>query len=485
MTSRTTFWAAFCGAFMALSTCFAQTPVNRKHTETLLAPLPRETRDSTIVSPDARHIAYISKADGQQTAVFDGKAETPYEQVAAVTFSPNSQWRAYAAKTGPQWQVVVNGRPQPAFSRVGPPVFSPNSKRIAYTALLADGEHAAVAEVPGQPGKPYERVFEGQLAFSNDGAYLAYGARRDGKWYIVVNGREFGPYEFLGAASGLKFSPDGKRLAFAALVAKKWHVVLVDTNAEKDAGSPAMLSPYDNIADIVFSFDSQRLAYTAQANQKWRVLVSPLPSSRASHSDSAPAVQEHDAFDAVGENTLIFAPNSYTTAYAARAGETWLVVAGRQAWKPFETIGQMLFSPDGKRLAAIAISGSSQRVLLNNREQRLFDRVGGGTLVFSPNGAKLAYIARSGRATFAVVDGERQARYDMAGYLTFTPDGRVVYAATRGDKAFTVVDEKEAAHRYDEIWTTPDARMPFDGPTQFHYLGLKAGNIYLVEEQIQ
>ena len=168
------------------ATAAAQGPVDRKHSETLLAPFPPEVRDSAIVSPDGRRIAYISQVGRQQVVVVDGKQETPYDQVGSLTFSPNSQWRAYAAAAGGTWSVVINGRPQPAQQRVGPPVFSPNSKRLAYTALQPDGQHVAVIEATKPPGKPYGRIFEGRLVFSPDGQRLAYGAQSDGG---VVRGR--------------------------------------------------------------------------------------------------------------------------------------------------------------------------------------------------------------------------------------------------------------------------------------------------------
>ena len=116
--------------------------------------------------------------------------------------------------------------------------------------------------------------------------------------------------------------------------------------------------------------------------------------------------------------------------------------------------------------------------------QRIYDRVGGGTLVFSPSGKHLGYVGLSGKASFVVIDGRRKARYDLVGYLNFTPDNEhYVYAATRGDRAFTVVDDQEAAHQYESIWLDRGRKMPFDQRKKFHYLGLKQGQIYLVEEE--
>ena len=114
-----------------------------------------------------------------------------------------------------------------------------------------------------------------------------------------------------------------------------------------------------------------------------------------------------------------------------------------------------------------------------------FDRIGGGTLVFSLSGRRLAYIARSGRWSFVVADGNRKPRYDLVGYLTFTPDGRYpVYAAMKGKKTFTVVEDREASHQYDAIWMPRGETLRFVGPTRFRYLAVKEGSIYMVEEQL-
>jgi hypothetical protein len=131
-------------------------------------------------------------------------------------------------------------------------------------------------------------------------------------------------------------------------------------------------------------------------------------------------------------------------------------------------------------------SGAVAMVVLDGREGHIFDRVGGNTLTFSPDSRHFGYIARAGRASFAVVDGKRKHGYDMVGYLTFSPDGKhYVYAATKGAEAFTVVDEREAAHRYQSIWTVPEARLLFQSRTKFHYLAVKDESLLLVEEELE
>ncbi len=80
-----------------------------------------------------------------------------------------------------------------------------------------------------------------------------------------------------------------------------------------------------------------------------------------------------------------------------------------------------------------------------------------------------------------MIDDKRKPRYDMVAYPNFTPDiAHYVYVAVRGEKTFTVVDDRESAQAYDEIWSTPGRRFIFDSRKQFHYLAIKDDQTYLV-----
>ena len=148
-------WSLVIGAWpFFTSPVHAQTsaPVDRKHAETRLAPFPPEVRDSAVVSPDGRRIAYVKKTGGRELLVVDGQEQTPYDRVASATFSPDSQWFAYAAAVGDKWHVVVNTRQHDPYARVGPPVFSPDSRRLAYVAQLPDGRRDGRREQPAGQG---------------------------------------------------------------------------------------------------------------------------------------------------------------------------------------------------------------------------------------------------------------------------------------------------------------------------------------------
>ena len=164
----------------------AQIPVDRKHTETLLGPFPPEVRDSARISPDCRHIAHIEKTDAGETVVLDGRKRGAYGRVVAMDFSPDGSRLGHAARKGDQWYVVVGANEHGPFGRVGPPIFSPDGRRVAHVAMASGGKRTVV--VDGKPGEPHDLISAGLIEFSPDGSHVAYGAVRDDRCYLVVDG---------------------------------------------------------------------------------------------------------------------------------------------------------------------------------------------------------------------------------------------------------------------------------------------------------
>ncbi len=437
-----------------------QPEVNRRHTETSLGPFPTEVHDSALISHDGRHVAYVQQNEGGQRVVLDGQPGRTRDRATALAFGEGGRL-AYAASSDGKWFLVDGEREHGPFTRVGPPQFSHDGARLAFIALTADDKRTVV--VDGQPGRPYDVISAGLLQFSPDGGRLAYGAVRQGECYLVVDGRELGPFQDLGTRTGYVFSADGARLAFVAMVDDRLSVVI----------DGQMVAPCHDVGNLVFNSDGSRLAYAFQdePDGKWSVAVDG---------------KSQTPYDTIGDDTLGFSPDGSRLAYAASSGGKWRVVVDGVESPDYASVAEIRFSPDGRSLAYVVGVPGGERVVLDGQEQTVYDAIGGGSLAFSPGAGQLAYIARTGRARFVVLDGARKRRFDMVGYLSYTPDGRhTVYAAIRDGQAFTVVDDRRAAHRYDSIWTPPAARFLFDHRDEFRYLAVKDGAIHMVTEKVQ
>ncbi len=86
----------------------AQTEINRRYTETSLGPFPPEVRESAVLSPDGRHLAYVDSSDGPGV-VLDGKPQPVYDRVTGASVQPDGAQLAYAAQRGGRWCIVAGG----------------------------------------------------------------------------------------------------------------------------------------------------------------------------------------------------------------------------------------------------------------------------------------------------------------------------------------------------------------------------------------
>ena len=101
----------------------------------------------------------------------------------------------------------------------------------------------------------------------------------------------------------------------------------------------------------------------------------------------------------------------------------------------------------------------------------------------SPDGKRVAYVAVVGNEQLVIVDGKEKQYDGILGAPTFSQDSqRVTYGAKKGNKWFAVVDGEDGP-QYDAFFR--ERRIVFDRPDSFHYLVQKGSEIYLVEERIE
>lgn len=206
----------------------------------------------TVFSPDSRHFAYGARQNGKERIVFDGKPGRDYDLIASdsLAFSPDSKSLVYRAKRdGRRFLVVAGEEITPAGAdNFGDPVFSPDSQRKAINVTRAGKE---LWLIDNHAGPEYDGV--GLFLFSSDSHRTAYAGRRDGRWYLVLDGVESRAYEVIGDC--VRFSPDSRHLWWLAKRQGKYRLLrdLNEQEPEYDwAGHALAISP-----------DSRHVAFTA------------------------------------------------------------------------------------------------------------------------------------------------------------------------------------------------------------------------------
>ena len=298
------------------------------------------------------------------------------------------------------------------FDRVDSPVFSPDSKRLAYKAQKGS-RHFIVLDDQVQEG--FHKV--GQPVFSPDSKRVAYKARLLEREWIRL-GRE----SFWGLDRVKEF-------------------IVVDGEKQEE---------FDEVSRPAFSPDSKRLAYAAYRSRT-------TPSVETARRDTPAGAAEPSRTP--GEEEA----RSRTPPMERRRSGWVVLVSGQKPQEVDYPVRDIIFSPDGKRLAYIAMEDEKEFVVVDGQKQEEFDKV--SRPVFSPDSKRVVYLgsvtqqsgtpaveAGPARPEEAVEAGPRPAESTRP-----NPEHNVVVIHT---KPFIVVDgqkhgEFEAAR---PPWLTPDGK---------------------------
>jgi Tol biopolymer transport system component len=178
---------------------------------------------------------------------------------------------------------------------------------------------------------------------------------------------------------------------------------------------------YDDVSDLRISADGGTVAYLAFQDRKGFVVVNG---------------RKGELFPSV--RSLSLSPDGSTVKYVARSeGNTCRMILGERKGEEFDEIEESggIFSPDGKTVAYRATRGKKYFVVVGERKGAEFDYVGRPAL--NRDGSRVAYEAKVGppekRKSRVIVDGETpKGDFDFVLGPTFTPDGKVLYAANKG-----------------------------------------------------
>jgi hypothetical protein len=379
-------------------------PIQITPAVTVLAPASTADRRAFTISPDGLHAAGLVTQGSRTAVMVDGTVGQAYDQIVisaspAIEFAPRGGRAAYVAKRGGSVVAVVGGRESEPFSAIQP--------------------HTTV---PGAP--PFS------FSFSKDGSRSAFIGRHDGKGapelYAVVD-NVTGPRTGMIQPNAALFA--GTRFAYVAMksMQEAGFVVVVDGTA-----GPV----FRGVSHLAGNQDGH-VAYVGQEGQMWSVVV------------DGKVVRTHQRPDEEFGGILALAPAGNSVAYLLsrrQKGSEQVLMLNAEEVVRAPAVHQVMFSPDGKRWAAIVGElGDDGRptgstfVQAGSFRSQTYTNI--RDLVFSPDSRRLAFVAQNGLQHFVVVDGKESQGYNLVENFQFSPDGsRHAFEAALKAERRVVVD---------------------------------------------
>jgi len=309
-----------------------------------------------LFSPDGKHVAYVARLGRKQLLVLDGEQGAQHDSVwcSANAFRAEGEGILTVARDGGRECVVVDGTPGPWHDGIAWALIGPKGE-IARVEIDGESHRLAVGD---SVGAPFHGI--GGLAFSPDGARVAYRAKRGNKWMLVVGNQEGQEYE---AVSSPVFSPDGQRVV--AVATEDGSQFVID-NKTVGVG-------YFKIRETRFAPDG-RLTFIARSQGRDMMVID---------GHAGPS------FEAL--QPIVFGPKGSHFAYVARTGQGERVVVDHEAQPVFESVSPPRFSPDGAHVAYVATRGQKRSVVVDGKPGPPYDGVLWGGLRISKDGQRAVY----------------------------------------------------------------------------------------------
>jgi hypothetical protein len=283
-----------------------------------------------------------------------------------------------------------------------------------------------------------------------------------------VDGKEGNRYDSIQTYT-LMFSPDSNKTAYVAKKDRKWFVVVNDEDPNDKKDNETDEKPYDDILkySLTFSPDSNHIAYAAMEGDKWFIVVDGKEGKR---------------YDSILKNSLNFSSNSNHIAYAAMEGKKWFMVVDGKEGNGHDYLSRYtpVFSPDSTLIAYPVQEGDKWFVIEQSIDKRQNYQ---GTLSLSPSTADMNYLKNEDSERY-IFNSRAGMPYDaiIERSLIFSPDSKHLIYGVENKGEFIVVDNVDGK-RYDSIIFTYDGgSIVFDSPDRFHYLVRKGTRFYEVEE---
>lgn len=366
---------------------------------------------------DPRYYQAISQA-GQQTPVFQ-----------PVTFSKDGNHYAYIARISQEW------------------VLYKDNKEVLR--LPAAGMVGGTVGVGGMAGNTDLR-----LQFTDDGKHLFFSKSGFAGYELWVDGQKMPGY-YQSAGSGAQCTDpliyaDGAHFAYVAKLGTHPGDPVTLFLDGKDAGYMA--------TDLQATSDGH-LVGIDRGKDGVRVLM-----------DGKSLFKARDIYAVylapVGQRIAVVLRHNYPNGSFGQ----FLLVDGKPAEATLaEQVKQVIFSPDGKRYAAICGRAGAEFVVVDGKkgqEYQSIDVLIKGMcvgLAFSADSSRVGYVANMQGKKFIVLDDDESDAYDSTALFSFMPEGKgVVTYGKRGQSMLLNVNGKSlplamnAGVQWDSFTWSPD-----------------------------
>lgn len=273
----------------------------------------------------------------------------------------------------------------------------------------------------------YTRVpqkWSGPVEFSPNGERHAYAGQIGQEAVVLLDGKEIyrGPLAKSGpAVENLQFSPDSQHLFF--------HIRTTDSYQSYQLmmdGKP-VTPPFETAVMPFFSKDGSRWGLYAGKAKQWQVKFLIIDGKEAGY---------------VGERPEFTPDGKHVVCVAGKMPKWSLLVDGKEMVSG-SAITKFVISPIGD-IGAIVTGADGRKKLFLNGKPVVDDAA---DVVFSPDGKRWAAICALNQKAWVILnDGTRHKEYWPIENVTFTPDSsKLVYVASIGDTNYVVTDGKESA----------------------------------------
>lgn len=290
---------------------------------------------------------------------------------------------------------------------------SPDYMHIGYVSRIGGSFRVWL---DGVSKKSYKGITQESPFFSPEKNRLAFIANEKDSMFVVVDNQEHKHYK---RVDTLTFSPDGTRLAYRAEDEEGHQMVVIDGKPGPEFGLGINKS-----TGIIFSPDSKQVCYIGITKNSSQIFVKNHKKKRG--------------FQTIGQ--VLFSPDSSHVAYTAQKDGGWHVVLDNNLGPAYKKVSDLKFSPDGTQLVYTAQKNRRYVVVKNNKEIR--EGYGVFSPIFSPGGNFFAFLAFKKNNKYQyIVNEEPGLTVDKPGRLIFSRDDTSFsYAALIGDQWHVIKD---------------------------------------------